>query len=213
VAVNAGGSGEWIVANIGTLLSRATFYPGSALGIDTTNASSGTFSLDTAIYGSLGLTKLGNNKLTLSTLNSYSGNTIVKGGTLEIAHGIGASGTSLIDVQAGTATFKTTVINKSNLNISTAALATFEVVNSSHAVGAISGSGNTKVDAGASLTVASISQGTLTFGSGATLTIQTIPGGLQGGAIRPVPEPSSFALIAGALVMAIYAWARKLRML
>jgi fibronectin-binding autotransporter adhesin len=209
LAVNAGGSGEWIVANIGTLLSRATFYTGSALGIDTTNASSGIFSYGNAIGGSLGLTKLGNNTLTLGTSNSYSGITTVKGGTLEIAHGIPSSGTSLIDVQSGTAILKTVSVSKSNLNISTAALATFEVVNSSHAVGAISGSGTTKVDAGASLTAASINQGTLTLGSGAMLTIQAIPGGPQGGVITPVPEPSSFALLAGAFFIAIFAWSKK----
>ncbi len=141
---------------------------------------------------------------TLSGANTYSGTTTVDSGTLEIAGGIGVSGTSLIDVQSGRAVFKTVSVNKPNLNINTAALATFEVVNSAHVVGAISGNGITKVDTGGSLTAASISQDTLTVGSGATIIIQAIPGGPHGGTITPVPEPSSFVLLAGAFIMALY---------
>jgi hypothetical protein len=81
------------------------------------------------------------------------------------------------------------------LNITTAALATFEIANGAHTVGHISGNGTTLVDSGASLTVASISQSALTIGSGATLTIQAIPGGPLGGAITPVPEPSALVLL------------------
>jgi autotransporter-associated beta strand protein len=159
--------------------------------------------------GTNGITKTGAGTLTFNASNTYSGNTTVNGGSLEIAGGISSSGTSLIDVQSGMAMLKTVSVSKTNLNISTAALATFEVVNGTNTVGAISGSGITKVDAGASLTAASIKQGTLTFGSGATLTIQAIPSGHQGGVITPVPEPSAFAILAGSLIMAIYAWARK----
>ena len=147
--------------------------------------------------------------LTLSAKNTYSGVTTVIDGILEIAGGIDASGTSLIDVQSGTAILKTVNVNKPNLNISTAALATFEVVNGAHVVGAISGSGITKIDANASLTVTSIFQDTLSMGSGAKLIIQAIPGGLQGGKITPVPEPSGFALLAGAFILAIFAGSKK----
>jgi autotransporter-associated beta strand protein len=161
--------------------------------------------------GAGGLTKLGTGKLTLNALNSYSGNTTVKGGTLEIAGGIDASGTSLIDIQSGTAVFKTVNVNKTNLNISTAALATFEVVNGANVVGAISGSGITKVDTGASLTAASINQGTLTIGSGATVVIQAIAGGPQGGAITPVPEPNAFILLGVAFIMLWCTWAKKVK--
>ena len=176
--------------------------------IDTQNNN---VTISSPVSGSGGLDKNGAGILTLSALISYSGHTTVNSGTLEIAGGIGPSGTSLIDVQSGTATLKTTPINKSNLNINTAALATFEVVNGAHVVGAISGSGITKVDDGASLTTASINQGTLTLGIGATVTIQPIPGGPQGGAITPVPEPNDFVLLGAALVMLWYAWAKKVK--
>ena len=146
-----------------------------------------------AISRDSGLIKYGPGTLTLSALNSYTGDTTVKGGTLEIAGGIDPSGTSLIDIQSGTAVLKN--MNKTNLNINTAALATFELVNGTHAVGTISGSGTTQVDAGASLTAQSVNQGTLTLGIGARVTIQPIPGGPLGGTIAPVPEPSSFVLL------------------
>ena len=215
-ALNNLGNGTSLNFNGGGLQFAAAFDPS----VRTMTFQAGGATLDTQTYnitlgnpignsGSGGLTKLGTGKLTLNALNTYSGNTIIKGGTLEIAHGIDASGTSLIDVQSGTAILKTVSVSKTSLNINTAALATFEVVNGANTVGAISGSGITKVDAGASLTAASISQGTLTLGSGATLTIQAIPGGPQGGAITPVPEPSAFALFAGAFIMAIFAWAKK----
>ncbi|MGA2061868.1 MAG: PEP-CTERM sorting domain-containing protein, partial [Thermoguttaceae bacterium] len=86
---------------------------------------------------------------------------------------------------------------KTNLNINTAALATFEVVNGAHTVGAIAGSGTTQVDAGANLTAQSINQGTLTIASGATVTIQAIPGGplALSDNLQPVPEPSTLVLI------------------
>ena len=133
-------------------------------------------------------------RLTLNALNTYSGNTIIKGGTLEIAHGIASSGTSLIDVQSGTATFKTTPISKTNLNINTAALATFEVVNGANVDRCDFGRRNHKSRHWRSLTAASINQGTLTIGSDATVTIQAIPGGPQSGAITPVPGTDAVIL-------------------
>jgi autotransporter-associated beta strand protein len=156
-----------------------------------------------------GLTKYGPGTLTLSELNSYTGDTTVNAGTLEIAGGIAPNGTSLIDIQSGTAVLKTVSVIKTNLNINTAALATFEVINGAHTVGSISGAGTTQVDAGASLTAQSIIQGTVTLGIGARITIQPIPGGPQGNAIAPVPEPSSFVLLFGAVIATICVWARK----
>jgi hypothetical protein len=103
-------------------------------------------------------------------------------------------------------------VNKTNLNIDTAALATFEIVNGSHVVGAISGGGTTQIDAGASLTVLSISQNTLIMASGAKLAIQPIPGGFQGYQIVPVPEPSTLVLLGiNAVSLFAYSWRRRKR--
>ena len=206
MAVNAGGASEWIATAIASLLSHATFNPGSTLAIDTTTAN---FMYGNAIAGNRGLTKFGSNTLTLSALNSYSGVTTIKGGTLEFDGGIAPSGTSLIDIQSGTAAFKTTPISKSSLNINTAASTIFEIISGAHTIGAISGSGTTKLDAGARLTATSISQGTITLAAGSTLAIAAIPGGPSGLAITPVPEPSAVVLLAAAFIAAMCGWARK----
>jgi len=153
------------------------------------------------LSGTGGLNKLGAGTLSLNALNAYSGATIVNGGTLEIAGGIDASGTSLIDVQSGTAVLKTVNVNKTNLNINTAALATFEVANGTHVVGMIDGSGTTQVDSGANLTAAYICQDTLSIGNGAIVTIQPITGGPMSGKITPVPEPSVFVLLTCAFIL------------
>ena len=152
--------------------------------------------------GAGGLVKKGTGKLTLNALIDFSGDTTVNGGTLEIAGGVAPNGTSLIDVQSGAAVLKTTTVNKTNLNINTAPLATFEVVNGAHTVGVISGNGTTQVDSTASLTAASISQGTLTIGSGATVTIEAIPGGplALGENLKSVPEPSTIVFLGSALL-------------
>jgi autotransporter-associated beta strand protein len=141
------------------------------------------------------LTKLGSGKLTLNALNTYTGNTIIHGGALEIAGGIAAGGTSLIDVQSGKAVLKTVNVSKADLDISTVAGGTFEILNGIHEVGDITGGGITLIDAGASLTAASIQQGTLTIGSGAKVTIKPLSAGTLNGALTPVPEPSAMVLI------------------
>jgi autotransporter-associated beta strand protein len=162
--------------------------------------------------GSGGLTKLGSGKLTLSALNTYSGDTVVNGGTLEFDGGIAAAGTSLIDIQSGTAAFKTTAISKTSLNINTATSTLFEIIGGTHTVGAISGGGTTQLDAGAKLTATSISQGTIALAGGSTLTIAAIPGGPSGSAITPVPEPSACVLLASALAAAIFARRKKIKL-
>ena len=73
---------QWLdTANIASLLAAngGNFASGSFLGIDTT---AGNFSYGSAIPGSLGLTKLGANTLTLTGSNSYVGPTSVNQGNL-----------------------------------------------------------------------------------------------------------------------------------
>jgi len=85
LAVAVGGTGEWVADNIDDLFGNVAFSSGSALGIDTSG--------DNFVYesnlgdtadGSLGLAKLGDHKLTLSGVNTYSGGTDLEVGTLEV---------------------------------------------------------------------------------------------------------------------------------
>jgi autotransporter-associated beta strand protein len=80
LAVSAGGSG-WTSANIASLLSSngSGFASGSALGIDTTP---GNLSYASNIAGSMGVTKLGANTLTLSGSDTYTGPTSINAGSL-----------------------------------------------------------------------------------------------------------------------------------
>jgi fibronectin-binding autotransporter adhesin len=81
VGARVGGSG-FSTANVDTLLANATKTSG-ALGIDTTNGDLTQWSAFTAAnFGSLGLAKLGDNKLTLIAGNTYTGPTLLFKGTL-----------------------------------------------------------------------------------------------------------------------------------
>jgi autotransporter-associated beta strand protein/T5SS/PEP-CTERM-associated repeat protein len=199
----------------GTLQASGTFTTTLPM---TLTGDGGNANIDTAgftvtssgiLSGSGGLKKIGSGKMTLNALNSYSGDTVVNGDTLEIAAGIDASGTSLIDVQAGKAVFKTMAVSKEDLDIATAASAIFEVFSGTHQIWQITGSGSTQVDANANLTAASIVQNTLTIGAGGKVVIRPLTGGPMGGAIMPVPEPSAFVLCVSSLILLIIARARK----
>jgi autotransporter-associated beta strand protein len=109
LAVNVGGASDWTATQvIGLLGNSGAFTTGATLGFDTTNSTSGPFTYGTAI-GNAGLAveKLGPNRLILSGANTYSGLTIVSGGTLELGVnaqapvlGLGAAGA---DIQSPTA--------------------------------------------------------------------------------------------------------------
>ena len=114
LAVNKGamlslsvGSAGWTGSNIANLLSvnGGSFASGSALGIDTTIAGTGGFSYSSAIAGSMGVTMLGPNTLTLSaTNNSYTGGTIVSGSELAVTNSGALPGyniTSRVTVNSG----------------------------------------------------------------------------------------------------------------
>ena len=73
-----------------SLLGAATFYPGSLLGFDT---SDGNFTYSSNLGGSLGLSKLGGNTLTLTGANNtYAGGTTVNAGVLQIGDGLTSPG-------------------------------------------------------------------------------------------------------------------------
>lgn len=70
-------------ANIATLLATTNFAANSAIGFDTTsgNRTYGNAIVNTS-QGAIGITKLGNGILTLSTGNTYTGATLILAGTL-----------------------------------------------------------------------------------------------------------------------------------
>jgi autotransporter-associated beta strand protein len=113
VGVRVGGGGsDWTTGQVDTLLSNATKTSG-ALGIDTSNASSGLTQwtpFTTTNFGStLGLTKLGINTLTLDQANTYTGATTVSAGTLVLSGN--NSGSSSAPTVASGATLRATAAN------------------------------------------------------------------------------------------------------
>jgi autotransporter-associated beta strand protein len=97
IAVNAGGPGEWTAANVDTLRSNATVVSGSAFGIDTSNATGGTFTYGSVIGGlGIGVTKLGANTLRLTGASTYTGPTAVRGGNLQLDFSAGALASQII---------------------------------------------------------------------------------------------------------------------
>jgi hypothetical protein len=110
------------------------------------------------------------------------------------------SGSSSTISVAGTHTISAPVLMDNDVNVSgTGTLNLSGGISGSYALDVLSGNVSAK----------SISISTLTLGSGATLTIQAIPGGPHGGDITPVPEPSTIVLFGiGALGLMAYAWRR-----
>ncbi len=97
LALNVGGAGEFTSGDIDDLTALGGggggFAAGASIGFDTTNASGGVFTHSSAISNpddganTLGLTKLGTNTLILSGENTYSGVTLLLGGTIGIGNG------------------------------------------------------------------------------------------------------------------------------
>ncbi len=104
LAFNVGGTGEFTASDITTLLTNINgavnnngLRAGSSIGFDTTNAAGGVFTLSNVIAnttgtggGTVGLVKLGSGTLQLTGVNTYTGTTVVNGGTLDLAVGGGA---------------------------------------------------------------------------------------------------------------------------
>ena len=93
--INYGGPSDWTQAQVAGpgLLNAgnlANFAPGATLAFDTTNAGASGGTYTTAISGNINLSKIGPNALYLgttavSTNNSYTGNTTLNAGALEIS--------------------------------------------------------------------------------------------------------------------------------
>ncbi|MGJ8650597.1 MAG: beta strand repeat-containing protein [Opitutaceae bacterium] len=79
--VDAGDVSEWLMTDIDTLFANATFTAGSSLGVRTNDDA---FDYTSNIIGDIGLTKSGDNPMTLSGANTYTGKTVVEGSYLVI---------------------------------------------------------------------------------------------------------------------------------
>jgi fibronectin-binding autotransporter adhesin len=87
-AVQGGGAGEWLSADIDALLATPAFAPSSALGISVTGANTFTYSNDVGTNQvNKGFLKLGTGLLVLDGANTYTGATIVSAGTLQFGSG------------------------------------------------------------------------------------------------------------------------------
>ena len=99
LAVRVGGS-DWATGDVDTLLAGATKTSGG-LGIDTSNGDLTQWTAFTPTnLGTLGLTKLGSNALTLDQANTYTGATTVNAGTLVLP--VANACASAMVVNAGT---------------------------------------------------------------------------------------------------------------
>ena len=158
LAVSVGGAGEWnsgVNDDIATLAANASFAPGGALGIDTTDATGG-MTYSGALSGAFGLTKIGPNTLTLAGANTYSGATTIAAGTLQLTDG-------------GSVNSSSGIVNNSDL--------AFNAVGALIVTPAISGTGTVE-QLGSGVTIlagantytglTTISGGTLQVGNGVT---------------------------------------------
>jgi autotransporter-associated beta strand protein len=101
------------------------------------------------------VTKNGGGSLTLAGNNTYTGDTLIERGCLEL------SPTGQIDVQS-------LIVNEEE--------GAFRVNGGEHVVGDITGAGMTEVISAAELTADSIVQGILRIGQGAKVIIKQLPG-------------------------------------
>jgi fibronectin-binding autotransporter adhesin len=111
LAVNVGGSGEFTVSNLDTLKAIGTgssgLRAGAFLGIDTSNATSGTFAYSSVIANPnagqnvLGIAKLGAGTLVLSGSSTFTGGVRSRAGTLK-AGNEKAFGSGAVTLSGGT---------------------------------------------------------------------------------------------------------------
>ena len=183
-------------------LSGATLDVSGSAGSLQVTGGTGIATLNGALVvnGAGNLTKIGSGTLTLATgntLNSYTGTTNIANGILGIVGGAASDTSASLIVNAGT-----------------------------HTVGNITGNASTVVVNGGDLLADSVIAKTLTIGTGATVTISPIAGGLipsggltvvssipsgpLTGSLTAVPEPGILVLlISAALGLAAAAWRKR----
>lgn len=96
LTIPVGGTGEWTVADLQSILVKNPFWSNSILGLDTTNAPGGNFTFDNPINRNVTLVKLGSNSLTLSSASNLLGMVKINGGALVLGHPL-ALQSSLLD--------------------------------------------------------------------------------------------------------------------
>ncbi len=215
IGLGVGGAGYYSSANVDSLfantLSGFTLNSASGVALDT---SAGNFTHASNITGSRALTKLGANTLTLSGTSSYTGGTRVKDGTVDFANSFTLSGANQVRI-AGTgtagadyATVSSTVGTLTfggTLGIEiTASLTGGEIFSLFTADGgALAGNFSSVSLTGSYLASLTDNGSGIWTGSANGLDFTFSTSGINAGilSVSAVPEPSTFAAIAGALAL------------
>jgi len=135
--------------------------------------------------------------------------TYTKSGAGATSIGIGFSNAGVVNVNVGTLSLSGGGSSSGSFDVASGA--TLNFAGGTHDLsGLVTGTGTSRmlVSSG-TVNAASIQLGTLSIGSGATVTIQAIPGGPLSDTIATVPEPSTLVLLAAAFLMLAYFRARK----
>ncbi len=163
----------------GTLQLGNNSTAGSVSGNIVNNAAlvvsrSNDFTYAGVLSGSGYLRKLGAGALTLNAASGYTGATLIDQGALVLASA------GQIEQSAG---------------VTTASAGTFQVLAGVHSVSSVAGTGATQIVAG-TLTTRALVQNSLTVGAGGKVVLLPV-----GGGAAPVPEPTTCALLATALIL------------
>jgi autotransporter-associated beta strand protein len=150
LVAQVGGSG-WTEGEMLGLIGNATKTSG-VLGIDTTNANL-TQGATAYSLGNLGLTKLGANTLTLTRANTYSGATVISGGTLALG---------------GNNTLPNTALTLGN--------ATLNAATFSDTLGTLAITGNATINLGTGATLSFSNSSAVSWPGTLTLTGTFVPG-------------------------------------